>query len=93
MHADHHSYKAVLAFVEERQLGWLRDTAKTDGKRFGLGMSKGFLKCSPVTWKSLNDAHNRGTIHPLCMCVCVRAWDKVWVWVCKFFPLYIQMRF
>jgi len=75
MYANHHSYNALLAFLEERQLVWLRDTAKTDGKRFVEGMSKAFFQCSPATWKSLNDSHNRGAIYPLCMCVCVRDWD------------------
>jgi hypothetical protein len=44
MYAIHHSYNALLAFLEERQLGLLRDNAKTDGKRFVEGKSKAFFQ-------------------------------------------------
>ena len=74
MYANHDCYNALLAFLEERQLGWLRDTAKTDGKRFVEGMSKAFFQCSPATWKSLNDSHNRGTLCPVCVYIIVRVW-------------------
>jgi hypothetical protein len=43
MYANHTAYNALLAFLEERQLGWTRDTANTDGKRFIDGMSKAFF--------------------------------------------------
>ena len=67
MYANHKLYNDLLAFLEERQLGWPRDTFKTDGKRFVEGMSKAFFQCSPSTWKSLNDSHNRGAIFPMCV--------------------------
>ena len=60
MYANHHSYNALLAFLEERQLGWTSDTIKTDGKRFVECMSKAFFQCCPSTWKALNDGHNNG---------------------------------
>ena len=37
------AYTYVLAFLEERQLGWLRDIAKAYGKRFVEGMSWAFF--------------------------------------------------
>ena len=60
MYANHHTYNALLAFLEERELGWIGDSALTDGKRFVEGMSKAFFQCSPSTWKALNDKHNSG---------------------------------
>jgi hypothetical protein len=62
MYANHHTYNALLAWLEERQLGWTRDTAITDGKRFVSGMSKAFFQCNLSTWSNLNDSHNRGKI-------------------------------
>ncbi len=43
VYANHKLYNDLLAFLEERQLGWLRYTYKADGKRFVEGMSKAFL--------------------------------------------------
>ena len=60
MYANHHSYDALLAYLEERQLGWTSDTVKTHGKRFVEGMSKAFFQCCPSTWKALNDRHSNG---------------------------------
>ncbi len=67
MYANHKLYNDLMAFLEERQLGWPSDTFKLDGKRFVEGMSKAFFQCSPSTWKSLNDNHNRGAIFPRCV--------------------------
>ena len=42
MYANHHCHNALLAYLEERQLGWTTETVKTHGKRFVDGMSKAF---------------------------------------------------
>jgi hypothetical protein len=43
MYANHHNYNTLLAYLEEHQLGWTFNTAKTQGKRFVEGMSKTFF--------------------------------------------------
>jgi hypothetical protein len=65
MYANHHNYNALLAYLEERQLGWTTDTAKTHGKRFVEGISKAFFECCPSTRKALNDRHSNGSFVPL----------------------------
>ena len=48
MYANHNTYNALLPFLEERQLGWTRGTANTNGKRFIDGMSKAFFLVQPI---------------------------------------------
>ena len=73
IYANHHGYNALLAFLEECELGWTSDSAKTDGKRFVEGMSKAFFQCNPSTWKARNDRHNNDALISPCDCV---------IWLC-----------
>jgi len=43
MYANRHTYNALLAFLEERELDWRSKNALTNGKRFVEGISKAFF--------------------------------------------------
>ena len=71
MYASHDAYNDLVAFLEVHEVGWIVDTALTDGKRFIKGMSKAFFECTPGTWKTLNDKQAQQRCVLFCAYVCI----------------------
>jgi hypothetical protein len=62
MYANHELHNELIAFMENRDLGWTKDDVSTIGKRFVDGMSKALFKCCPAVWKALYNNQNSGAL-------------------------------